>query len=128
MSNTSPRYYLWLAIPALTTVSQSCIKLLALSMQDQPFGLAWLMQALHTPYTAGIILCESISFFLWLRILSHTNISKAFPITSLSYCLVLVVSWTYFREPVLTLDIIGSALILCGVWMISAPNTQRSTS
>ncbi len=116
-------YALWFAIPLLTVITQACTKLLAVKMQAVPFGWVWLQTALTTPWIAGIFLCEAIGFLLWLTILSGTGISKAMPITATVYLLILGLSWTYFHESMQLLQIIGSALILAGVWLIgTAPN------
>ncbi len=109
---------LWGAIPALTTLNQAFIKLLAERMKDVPFGWAWLTQAIQTPWIIGIGVCESVSFVLWLTILADTSISKATPITAIAYVLILLMSWTVFHEPVVSLQLIGSAFILAGVWLI----------
>ena len=111
-------YHLWLVIPALTTMNQSFIKMLALQMKDMPFGWDWLLQATQTWWIAGILLCEILSFVLWISILASTSISKATPITAIAYIMILAVSWTIFKEPVKPMQVVGSMLILAGVWLI----------
>ena len=119
-------YMLWGAIPVLSAIYQACIKLLALHMHNMPFGWMWLVYAAHSPWAIGIILSESISFALWLTILSNTSISKAAPITAIAYFMILLMSWTVFKEPFMPLQIIGSVLILVGVWLIgTASATSR---
>lgn len=95
------------------------MKLLATQMKDMPFSWGWLVQALQTPWIIGILVCETISFALWLIILSETSVSKATPITAIAYILILGMSWTLFKEAIMPLQIIGSTLILAGVWLIS---------
>jgi drug/metabolite transporter (DMT)-like permease len=111
-------YSLWLAIPVLTTLNQACIKLLAVQTKEISFGWEWMAQAAHTPWALGILLCEILSFALWLTILSSMDISKAAPITAVAYVAIMLMSWTVFDEPVMTLQIIGGVLIVAGVWCI----------
>lgn len=114
---------LWLLVPLLICLNQSCIKLLAKDMENIPFGGAWLMEAVFHPWFYGILLCEMTNFALWLHILSNTAISRATPITALAYILVLSTSWFVFLEPILPMQIFGSLLILAGVWMIGTAQT-----
>ena len=117
-------YFLWFAIPILTTLSQACMKLLAIQMKNIPFSWQWLGQAIGTPWTLGILGCETVSFVLWLTILSETSVSKATPITAISYILILGMSWTLFKEPIMPLQIIGSIFILAGVWLIGTASSN----
>jgi multidrug transporter EmrE-like cation transporter len=69
-------------------------------------------------------LSELLSFVLWLNVLTHVPLSKAFPITAVAYIAIELMSWTIFKEPVLPLQIIGSALILAGVWFINIASEE----
>jgi drug/metabolite transporter (DMT)-like permease len=114
----SSAYLLWIAIPILSMLTQISTKMLAAQLKAIDFGWEWLLQAIHIPWVLGILACEAIGFTLWLGILAHTTISKAIPITALSYVLVLLVSWMAFKEPILPLQVVGSILIIGGVWLI----------
>jgi drug/metabolite transporter (DMT)-like permease len=116
---------LWFGIPILTTLNQACIKMLAERMKDTPFGMHWLAEAMQTPWALCILLFEVLSFVLWMAILAHTSISKAAPITAISYFSILLMSWTLFKEPIMPLQIVGSALILTGVWLISTATPKQ---
>lgn len=116
--------YLWLAIPLLQTLNQACIKLLALHMDEHSFDWAWLKLALQTPYAWLILVCETVTFVLWMTVLADTAISKATPITSITYVMILTVSWTWFKEPLLPLQIIGSLLIIGGGWLIATASPR----
>ncbi len=126
MNTKSAGYRLWIIVPVLSALNQACIKLLSERMAGTPFGWHWFFTALFTPYAVAVILLEAFGFILWLRILAHTGLSKAMPITATAYILILLLGWVAFGEPVLPLQIIGSALILTGVWMIgTATNTPK---
>ena len=61
-----------------------------------------------------------------MQVLSELDLSKAFPLSALSYVLVLLSSWLYFREQMTTLQLLGSALILGGVWLIGTASGRSS--
>ena len=94
-------------------------------MNETSFGFAWLLEVIKTPWAIGILICEVLSFALWLTILSDTDISKATPVTAISYFAILLMSWVLFNEPVQLLQIIGSALILSGVWLIGSAASKK---
>lgn len=109
----------WACIPLLTMLNQMFIKWLANGQAGEAFSLNWMASALHSPLAMGILLCEIASFVLWMRILAVTPVSRAVPLTAVSYLLILIVSWTIFKEPVHLLQVAGSILILWGVSVIS---------
>jgi len=117
-------YSLWIVIPILTTLNQAFIKLLASETKSMDFGPAWLLEATQYPWTAGILICEILSFVLWLKLLADTTISRAAPITAVAYFLILLMSWTVFREPIVPFQIVGSVLILAGVWLIATASIR----
>lgn len=127
MLNIRVFHIYWLALPLLTTLNQVCIKLLAQGLNRQIFGWEWIFYAMRSPLILAIIACEIATFMVWMKILSLMDLSKASPISAISYALILCVSWVGFHEAILPLHIIGSALILAGVWMIgTAENYERS--
>jgi len=82
------------------------------------------VQATHSPWAVVVLLSELLSFVLWLHVLTNVPLSKAFPITAVAYIAIELMSWTLFKEPVMPLQIIGSALILAGVWFISIASEE----
>jgi len=120
-------YSLWVGLPMLSTLFQASTKMLAAEMRDEPFRWSWLAQAAHSPWAPVVLLSEVLSFILWLNVLTNVPLSKAFPITAVAYVAILLMSWTVFKEPVLPLQIIGSALILAGVWLIGTASDRKTT-
>jgi multidrug transporter EmrE-like cation transporter len=59
-----------------------------------------------------------ISFIFWLYILSNVRLSYAYPFISLSYPLVIILSYLILKEPISNLTIIGIFLICIGVVFI----------
>jgi drug/metabolite transporter (DMT)-like permease len=102
----------------LSALFQASTKMLAAEMRHTPFSWSWLVQATHSPWAVVVLLSELLSFVLWLNVLTNVPLSKAFPITAVAYIAIELMSWTLFKEPVMPLQIIGSALILTGVWFV----------
>jgi drug/metabolite transporter (DMT)-like permease len=53
------------------------------------------------------------------------KLSAAFPMSAVSYVMIIVAGWTVFGEPASLLQVAGGAIILAGIWMIgrSEPET-----
>ena len=119
-------YSLWIGLPVLSALFQASTKMLATEMLHTPFGWSWLAQATHSPWAISVLLSEVLSFVLWLNVLTHVPLSEAFPITAVAYIAIELMSWTLFNEPVMPLQIIGSALILAGVWFVNIGSKSSS--
>jgi drug/metabolite transporter (DMT)-like permease len=63
--------------------------------------------------------CYGISTVVWLMILSRVNLSFAYPLISVGYILVVVLSYLIFREPVTWIRVGGTLVIMAGVWMVT---------
>lgn len=66
---------------------------------------------------AGLIMF-GISMLLWLKVISNTDLSRAYPTVSLSYVIVFLVSVFLFKEGVTLSKIIGMICILVGVFLM----------
>ena len=117
-------YSLWIGLPLLSAIFQASAKMLAAEMRHTPFSWSWLVQATHSPWAVLVLLSELLSFVLWLNVLTHVPLSKAFPITAVAYIAIELMSWRIFKEPVMPLQIIGSVLILAGVWFINIASAE----
>lgn len=70
--------------------------------------------------TAYISLAASlISFFLWLFVLSHAELSFAFSVDSFHYILIAMGSRIFLKEAVGLWRWVGTALIMTGVVLVS---------
>lgn len=118
-------YLLWALIPIFSTLYQFFSKLTAHHMEGTDFGLIWLTHATSTPWIWAALVSEIASFIIWMKILSVHDLSKAFPLSAISYVLVLCIGWFFFDETILPLQILGGALILAGVWMIATAHTTK---
>lgn len=70
------------------------------------------------PYLMGWVLSAGISATLWIVVLSRFELSLAFPVsTTLSYILILVLSWWLFDEQMTVTRWIGIGLMSVGIFM-----------
>ncbi len=114
------RMSLWIGIPVFSTLAQIFVKFAAEHVGQIPTtGWGKLVAAATSPWMLATITAEITCFFLWMHVLADFDLSKAFPISAISYVAVLAASWLWFQEPTNLLQIGGSILILSGVWMIS---------
>jgi drug/metabolite transporter (DMT)-like permease len=112
------RRLLFIALPFLGLAYQLAAKETAQAMAGTPFGVRWLSTALTVHWTQALIALEIVSFGVWMMVLSEIKLSEAFPLSALSYVLVVAASWTLFHEPGSVLQVLGAAAILTGVWLI----------
>ncbi|MFD1747338.1 EamA family transporter [Rhizobium helianthi] len=118
---------LWLYVPILNALQQIFLKQSASTFVDD-FGMNWLTALLSSPWFLLAIAAEIACFVLWIRILAEVDLTKAFPISAISYVFVLASAWFLYDEPASLLQLVGSALIMTGVWWISTASTSTSRS
>ena len=78
-----------------------------------------LVPVLTTPQVALGFLCHAVSAILWVVVLSNVDVSMAYPMVSLGYVMVVIVSWLFLGESVGLLRTGGLLLIIGGVVLIS---------
>ena len=70
---------------------------------------------LLNPWVLSSLLCAFLGMLSWMMALSKTELSYAYPFTSLSFVLVLAASAFFFQEPVTAKKVIGMAFIVAGI-------------
>lgn len=111
----------WLAVPVLNTLFQFFIKLGAEQMNNGG-AESWLWQALSSYWILAAIVVEIVTFFIWMNVLAELDLSRAFPLSGISYVLIIATGWFVFGERIVALQVVGSGLILLGVWLIAGAN------
>ncbi|WP_244598759.1 transporter [Rhizobium tubonense] len=112
----------WFAVPVLNTLFQVFIKRGAEQLDPSVTLRVWLPQALASYWILAAIVVEIVCFAIWMTVLAELDLGKAFPLSGISYLLVIATGWFVFCEPVVGLQVIGSGLILFGVWLIAGAN------
>ena len=111
-------YLLWAALPLLGPGYQIAAKNTALILTGHRFDLDLLITALHTPWALAILVFDIAGFLAWMVVLSAYKLSEAFPLSALSYPMVILVSWVLFHEPGSPIQVLGGTIIMTGVWLI----------
>ncbi len=110
---------LWAAFLILDSVTQLAFKIGGNSLEGVPGGFGWLAQALQTPIVWSAIFGYIAVFCSWIFILKEMELSKAFPITSLTFITVPLLSWIVFDETIGPMRALGIVIILAGVGLLS---------
>ncbi len=88
-------------------------------MDGAPTGFGWVVQALQTPIIWSAIFGYTAVFCSWIFILKEMELSKAFPITSLTFITVPMLGWLIFDETIGLMRALGILIILAGVGLLS---------
>ena len=116
---------LWAPVPVCSALYQIFVKLTADHLHGVAFSAGWLEQAGASPWLWAALASEVAAFLIWMQILAQHELSKAFPLTAVSYVFILAVGWFGFREEILLPQLFGGAFILCGVWLISTADNIK---
>lgn len=65
------------------------------------------------------IICFVSSMFLWIKVISEMELSRAYPSVSVSYVLVFIFSVLLFNESVSTSKVFGLILVSAGVYFLN---------
>ena len=114
---------LFAILPALTLGYQVAAKVSANQLVDARFDLGWAMTAIRMPSVQLLIVLEIASFAAWMTVLALLPLSAAFPLSAVSYVLIIAASVIVFHEPLNWLQLVGGLMILAGVWMIGRGGT-----
>ena len=111
------------SIAILSTVaSQLLFKMGMLSFKSVDFSV-WnicliIKHVFTSPFLLSGLFLYAMSFLLWLFILAKVKLSVAYPITSLNFVLVLLLSYYFFGEKLTMAQYFGVVLIIFGVWIL----------
>ena len=115
----------WLMLPLLATAYQLLAADLAADLPSAAPVVAWLASLTTRPAFWLLVAVELGCFLCWMRILAVTSHAAAFPLTAISYVLVIASDRLLFGEPVGPLCLIGSVAILAGAALIALPSHCR---
>jgi len=100
------------------TAVQIAFKLAAKHLGDGAFDLDWLAAAASSPTVWCAVLLYLTVFVLWMQILQQVELSRAFPLTALTYVTVPAAGMLLFHESLSLAQAGGTALILVGVGLV----------
>jgi drug/metabolite transporter (DMT)-like permease len=116
----SAQFLLFLSLIGLVTATQLAFKAGSEDVGDGELSLAWLGTSLIQPSVWLAIALYILTFAVWLLILQRTDLSRAFPLTSLTYVSVPLLAWLIFGETVSLSRAAGIAMIVAGVALLGS--------
>jgi len=78
----------------------------------------FLVKAFTTPIILLGIALYAVSAVVWIIILSKVDLSFAYPMLSIGYVLVLIISWAFLGESINLIKILGVVFICLGIIFI----------
>jgi len=105
----------------LGAIGQILMKQGALQVGSIDFGNLgkFFLSAAINPFVVGGLAVYFLSSLIWIVVLSRVELSFAYPLISIGYVLVLVLSALVFKEKVLGIHYAGVILIISGVVLIT---------
>lgn len=89
-----------------------------LTLSFAEFG-AILWRIITNPYVVIGLGIYGLSTILWLVALSRVDLSFIYPFASLGYVIMLFASWQLFHEQITIMRLVGCAVVILGVVLIS---------
>lgn len=109
----------WLTIPVLNTLQQLFLKLGAADATSSALASGgWFGGLLLSPWFAAAVAAEIVCFVVWMTVLSELDLSLAFPLSAASYVFIMLMAWITFGEHLEIREIVGSLVILGGIWCL----------
>ncbi|CEP66651.1 Drug/metabolite transporter [Moorella glycerini] len=99
--------------------AQVLFKVGVLQLDSLKFNIPGITGLLFSPYILGGLVAFAASFLLWLKVLAEVPLSYAYPMVSLGYVFVFLLSWLYLGESLPALRVVGLALIIGGILLIA---------
>lgn len=82
-------------------------------------GFPALMVVLTNSFVLGGLAAYVSSAGIWLVVLSKVDVSKAYPFVGLGFIGTMLFAYWFLNEPISAGKIIGTVLIVAGIWFIS---------
>jgi multidrug transporter EmrE-like cation transporter len=114
------------ALPILSLGYQITAKETAEALAPVPFGGAWLADLVRLPWAQVMLVLEIASFAAWMTALSEMKLSAAFPMSAISYVMIIAAGWPLFHEPTNVAQVLGGAVILTGIWLIGRSEPEAA--
>lgn len=108
---------------ALGATGQVLLKAGADKLRDLNLSLSGLLPSiwslLKTPAIVIGMFCFGFSSLLWIKVLTKSELSYAYPMVSFSYVIVAIAAAIFFKEAITINKIFGIAAIVMGVFILN---------
>jgi multidrug transporter EmrE-like cation transporter len=82
-------------------------------------SLTGFVELLKTPWLWVALTLYGAATVLWIGLLQRVPLSLAYPFSALGFVIVPIGAWLFFHEPLTLRYGLGTALILCGLFVLS---------
>jgi undecaprenyl phosphate-alpha-L-ara4N flippase subunit ArnE len=82
-------------------------------------GVNWFLEVARLPTLWLALFLYGAATLLWVRVLTTTPLSRAYPFMALAFVLVPAASYVFFQETINTRHAVGTALIVAGVLVVA---------
>ncbi len=110
---------------ALTVYGQLVFKWQVDLAGQVPSGLAeqigFVLRLLVNPWVISSFAAAFLGSLTWMGALTQFELSFAYPFMSLAYVVVMVFSYWLFREPLTMPKVIGTLVVILGLFIITRP-------
>jgi multidrug transporter EmrE-like cation transporter len=119
----SSGYLLVIGTVFLTVYGQVAIKWQILKMGSLPEDFSskvlFFTQLLLNPLIISALAAAFLASITWMAAMTKLPLSQGYPLTSLSFVLIILLGSYIFNEPLSTFKIVGMGLILAGIACVS---------
>jgi drug/metabolite transporter (DMT)-like permease len=114
----------------LDTVLQIFWKTAAVQLPSDAEAVMSVLAIFREPLFLLVICIMMVQLINWMGVLAHADLSFAQPFTALSYVSVGAISVIFMNEPIDSLQVLGIACVLAGVYFISQTDhvTERDAA
>ncbi|MBS0455876.1 MAG: EamA family transporter [Proteobacteria bacterium] len=105
----------WTLLVFVEVLAQLAIKLAGERLGAFDFSLAAVSAALRNGWLWVAIGSYCAGFFVWMTILSRSNLSRAFPTSAIVFVAVMLASFVVLNETFSALQWLGAAIIVAGI-------------
>src|SRR5688572_14692681 len=115
--------YFYILLTLLFTVYGQLILKWRLNSFELPQGVIdkifFLLKSIFDPYIFSSFFSAFLASLTWMLALKEFDLSKAYPFMSLSFIIVLLISFLFLKETLSVQKIVGCVLIIAGIIVIS---------
>lgn len=108
---------------ACSAMAQIMLKLGMGRVQIESVTFSSLLGLFLNPFIVAGMSLYVTAMLIWLYVLKHVDVSYAYPFTALGFVLVMAVGYFGLKEQVTTLQLIGMAFIIAGIFMVARSAT-----
>lgn len=103
---------------AFNIFGQTAIKTGVNKLGALALSLPSVIKAFTSPVVLGGLFLYLVSSVFWILALSHKDLSYAYPMLSIGYLAIVLVSWAFLGENVTILRLLGVVLISLGIFFV----------